>query len=191
LSASDVSLVGAARRACNLRVIAINDTYALAPWADVLYAPDEKWWGWHGDHVSRVYHGLKYTLATDGPAEAAGALRLNFRSGGGLTDDPTTVMTGGHSGPQAINLSVHLGAARVVLLGYDLQAAPSNGSDHYFGAHPDCSRVPYESQRDVYTSLVAPLHAQGITIVNATRATAITAIPRVRLEDVLCTPWYP
>ena len=29
------------------RVIAINDAYRMAPWADMLYACDLKWWRWH------------------------------------------------------------------------------------------------------------------------------------------------
>ena len=29
-----------------VRVIAINDAYKMAPWADVLYFCDDKWWQW-------------------------------------------------------------------------------------------------------------------------------------------------
>jgi hypothetical protein len=29
-----------------VRVIAINDAFKLAPWADVLYFCDDKWWQW-------------------------------------------------------------------------------------------------------------------------------------------------
>ncbi len=32
-------------------VIAINDNYRLAPWADVLFASDIKWWLYHKDKI--------------------------------------------------------------------------------------------------------------------------------------------
>jgi hypothetical protein len=43
------------------RVIAVNDAYRLAPFADVLYACDEKWWKWHQGVPS--FTGLKYGMA--------------------------------------------------------------------------------------------------------------------------------
>jgi len=165
-------------------VIAVNDAYRLAPWADVLYAPDARWWGWHGAGASS-FPGRKYTLDDSEAAAAAGAERLNYRSGGGLSDDPTTIMTGGHAGYQAINVAVHLGAARIILLGYDLQPEEATGRHHYFGDHPDGSHVPYDEWRDIYQTLLKPLARRNITIVNASRATAIVAIPRQPLADVL------
>src|SRR4051812_2852413 len=42
------------------RVIAINDAYRLAPWADVLYACDAKWWRWHRGVEN--FSGRKYAL---------------------------------------------------------------------------------------------------------------------------------
>jgi hypothetical protein len=56
----------------------------------------------------------------------------------GLDLRPGWVRTGGHSGYTAINLAVHLGATRIVLLGYDMMASPQ-GAHHFFGAHPDGS----------------------------------------------------
>jgi hypothetical protein len=188
LTVDDVFAIGCYRETRNFRVIAVNTTYQIAPWADVIYAPDPKWWGWHGEDVSARCHGLKYTLEHSEAAEKAGAQRLNYRFGGGICTDPTTVCTGGHGGFQAINVSVHLGASRILLLGYDLQADPSHGHHHHHRPHPDHSVVPYGAWRTVYETLMAPLDALGIEILNCSRATAITAIPRARLEDVLRRP---
>lgn len=192
LTPEDIHAIGCYRHARNLRVIAVNTTYQLAPWADVLYAPDEKWWAWHGANVSRVYQGsLKFTLSQEEYAERAGAQRLDWRSGGGLSLDPRRVMTGGHGGYQAINLSVHLGARRIILLGYDLQADTQHGHDHVHHPHPDRSVVPYEQWRSIYETLIPALDAIDVEIVNCSRATAITALPRASLEEVLERPWFP
>ena len=42
------------------RVIAINDAYTLAPWADALYATDAKWWHWHRGVAS--FTGAKWSM---------------------------------------------------------------------------------------------------------------------------------
>lgn len=185
LTQDDVFAIACVRDVRHLRVITVNTTYQLAPWADVIYAPDEKWWGWHGEDVSARCRGLKLTLSQDEHAARAGAHRLDWRSGGGLSTDPRRVMTGGHGGYQAINVSVHLGASRILLLGYDLQADPSTDHVHHHRAHPDHSVVPYERWRAVYETLMAPLGALGIEILNCSRATAITAVPRASLDEAL------
>jgi hypothetical protein len=41
-------------------VIAINDAYKLAPWADALYACDGLWWRWHKGVPS--FDGPKFAL---------------------------------------------------------------------------------------------------------------------------------
>jgi hypothetical protein len=34
-----------------VRMIVVNDGYRIAPWADVLYFCDCKWWKWHAKHL--------------------------------------------------------------------------------------------------------------------------------------------
>ena len=43
------------------RVIVINTTVLLAPWADVLYACDARWWQWHHKTV-KGFAGMKFAL---------------------------------------------------------------------------------------------------------------------------------
>lgn len=157
------------------RVIAVNDAYRLAPWADALYAADEKWWRWH-DGVPG-FRGLKFSIAPKPKGwSVAQVLRNTGRTG--LELDPTGLRTGYNSGYQAINLAVHLGAARIVLLGFDMQG------DHFFGSHRDGSRPAFSHCLSAFPTLVEPLAAAGVEIVNATRATKLMAFPRVVLEDV-------
>lgn len=165
-------------------VIAINDAYQLAPWADVLYAPDAQWWQWHPDAVN--FAGKKYGFSIE-IRDVSPDITLLQRSGvDGIDDRPTHLRSGGHSGWQAINLARHLVGAggTIVLLGYDMQAT-SRGTHHFFGEHPNGSHVPYERWLARYRDLPALLAARGISIVNATRTTAIEGIDRVTLTDVL------
>lgn len=164
------------------RVIAIKDTIRLAPWADVLYACDARWWKHYGPTLA--YDGPKYAL--EAAAEPwAQVLRVTGYTG--LETDPSGLRTGKNSGFQAINLAAHLGARRIVLLGYDMVAAV-NGAVHWFGAHPWPTRSWPELASHflpLFASLVEPLQALGIQILNATRRTDLDCFDRVSLEEAL------
>ena len=158
------------------RVIAINDAYRLAPWADVLYAADSKWWRWQKG--ASAFTGRKLTIVPQ-PQAWPGLGVLKNTGIEGLERDPTGLRTGYNSGYQAINLAVHLGAARVVLLGYDMRGT------HFFGRHPDGTVPPFHASLRAFDGLVAPLAAAGVTVVNATRDTALMAFPRAPLAQIL------
>jgi len=102
----------------------------------------------------------------------------------GLELEPTGLRTGRNSGYQAINLAVHLGAARILLLGYDMAENPV-GPSHWFGEHPDHQPSPYPQMREAFDTIVEPLAAIGVTVVNCSRRTALTAFPCALLEDEL------
>lgn len=172
LTQADVNLVRG-----KARVIAVNDTYTLAPWADVLYACDAKWWGWK--RGAPTFTGLKYTLQAPAAARWPGVQVLRNAGKDGLELRPDGVRAGQNSGYQAINLAVHLGAARILLLGYDMQG------NHFFGSHPDQSKPPFSICLARFATLVGPLKAQGIQILNCTRKTALRCFPCVPLEQAL------
>lgn len=159
-------------------VIVINDAFRLAPWADVLYACDDKWWSWHYRAGAKDFAGLKYA-ATPRASRWPGVQVLRNDGEQGLCLDPTGVRTGKNSGYQAINLSVHLGASRVVLLGYDMQGP------HFFGKHPDKSSPPFPLCLRLWPTIVEPLKDAGVEVVNCTRDTALTVFPTMRLEEAL------
>ncbi len=161
------------------RLAVVNDAIRLAPWADVLYAPDGQWW--KGVSPSIADGTRCFSLDPTAPPFVE---LLNFRSGDGLSLDPTTVKTGGHGGYQAINLAVHYRPRRIVLLGYDMQAS-ADGRNHFFGEHPDGSHVNYDAHLGAYYTLIKPLAKLNIEIVNASRISAINAFPRVSLADAL------
>lgn len=187
---SGPSLTKADVDACrSARVIAIKNTIELAPWADVLYgsgwdAGGDTWWSREGPKLT--FPGLRYTL--DERARVwASVLNLDLDGEGGLSLDPSSLRSGGHSGFQAINLAVHLGAKRVVLLGYDTQPTPT-GKDHYFGSHPHGVRPPYHLFQWLFPTIVEPLQALGVTVINASRETALTCFPRMTIQEALTCP---
>lgn len=179
LTTEDVAFV-----ASRARVIAINNAIHLAPWSDVCYAADRKWWDWNQAIARQVWPQHKYGLQPSIRQHYPRVSVLQRTGVSGLEASPTGLRSGGHSGYQAINLAVHLGARKIVLLGYDLQPSP-DGRHHVGAEHPDGSHPTYAQRREVYASLLGPLAARGITILNASRATAISSLPRSTLADAL------
>jgi hypothetical protein len=162
-------------------VIAINDTFRLAPWADVLWACDAKWWYWHWKKGVSDFAGLKFSL-DKAAARYPGVQVLKKTGETGLELDPTGLRAGRNSGYQACGLAFHMGARRILLLGYDMR---SNGKDHFFGAHPDSSKPPYAICLQRFATLVDPLKAAGVTIVNCTPGSALTCFPCAPLREAL------
>lgn len=172
-----------------VRVIVVNDAYRIAPWADVLYFCDDRWWQWHHKKVGD-WKGLIVRL--QGGHHDFGDPRIkvlrNLDEKRGLADRRDGLHTGQNSGYQAINLAVHLGARRLVLLGYDMQADQSSGParTHWFGDHPGgTSPTVYEIMLPHFASLVKPLAERGIEIINATPRSRLRDFPMKRIEDAL------
>lgn len=169
------------------RVIAIKEQIRLAPWADVFYAPDKKFFNYHGEEVIN-FPGLKFTLDHMVGDDTAVHLQIGDREG--LSLDPTTLNTGYDSGYQCINLAVLLGAARVVLLGYDMQPGPngeSHGSHIPGGEHVWGTKPPFYFMLPMYPSLVEPLKQAGVEVINCSPVTALDVFPRQSLADALAS----
>lgn len=163
------------------RVIAVKDAVRVAPWADALYAAgaDQSFW-WQRVGPTLDFPGLRYTVD---PEARQWASVLRMGPNGGLSPSPSALALGRNSGYQAIDLARHLGAARIVLLGYDLQK--TSGKDHFFGTHPHGRSPNLSLFLEWFPSIVDPLQALGIPVVNASRETALTIFPRMTIAEAL------
>lgn len=164
------------------RVIAVNDAIRLAPWADVLYACDGKWWSQH--HASlHQFKGMRFSLTVN-RKRFPDVQRLRNAGVDGACLEPGSVKTGRNSGYQAIQLAVHIGASRVLLLGYDMMR--HGGKSHFFGEHPNkWTPSPYRSFLQVFPSIVKPLAKYGVEVINCSRVTALDCFPKMTIEDAL------
>lgn len=164
------------------RVIAINKSWDLAPWADCFYSADHKWWQHRKGEPD--FKGLKVALEDDLPR---GVLRMRYRNFEGLERDRAYLAQGGNSGYQAVNLAYHLGARRILLLGYDMQL--TGGRSHWHGDHPDGLNNPapplIAEWVKAFATLAKELDVEGIDVVNCTRDTALTCFPMAKLEEIL------
>lgn len=179
LTREDVELV----RDSGHPTIVTNTTFRLAPWADVLFGFDARWWMTKdpatgltpAQETERMFHGRRFSrsaLAANVGVESLHASSW-FRGSG-------------NSGSCAISLAVSAGAHRVVLLGFDCTFAP-DGRRHWHGDHPpglgNClsiARWPLQ-----FTRVKRQADAARCGVINCSRRTALDMFRRQPLEDVL------
>ena len=172
------------------RVIAINKSFLLAPWADVLYFADRSWWVAHRAEALACFAGRRVSIGTC----EDGILRLRSKGRCGLEMDPSGVRHGSNSGYQAINLAFHFGVSRIVLLGYDMHV--DGARTHWHAGYPGHTAESQEhSLRDVFlpcfSTLVGPLAAAGVEVINCTPGSALTCWPSRALAEVLAETEVP
>jgi hypothetical protein len=168
-----------------VRAIAVNSSYKLAPWADVLFATDAAWWS--AESGAPSFAGMKVSRDAQACTKFPDIYRVRLRkqSGGGWADDmlfdaPGEIGWGGNSGFQAINLAAQFGARRIVLIGLD--ATVAHGV-HWHGKHGGGLRNPTAGTANgwrVRLDKAAPaLEKRGIEVVNASPISELTAFRKV------------
>lgn len=193
--------VGIARKDGLLRAVAVNDSYLLAPWADVHYAADSHWHHWHTEGIDKASLGLSACQVRERWGTFAGQKCTIQNSGGNVTDervhmlrnregmglsrDPRVLVSGRNSGFQALNLAVLAGANRILLLGFDGKPG-ENDRGHWHGGHPrPTPREAYPLYRQAMSAAENPLLELGVEVVNCCPGSAIDSFPKRLLEEVL------
>lgn len=162
--------------ASGMPAIVINNTYQLAPWADMLYAADAAWWHAHPDAAD--FQGLRVTVQ-----DVFHALKLRCSGPTGFDPHPGAVRSGGHSGHQAVHIAMHAGARRIILCGFDMHGT------HWHGEHPEplrnTAQGTYGRWCEAFAELAQAATELGIEIVNATPGSALACFPAVSLSEAL------
>jgi hypothetical protein len=170
------------------RAIAVNDAWRLLPWADVLYSADAPWWTVHKGVPD--FAGARWSAhdtVTNNKRDVAERYHLHLvagKAGDTFSTDPGVIHYGGNSGFQAINLALLFGAARIVLVGFDMRVVETKR--HFFGDHPKPLRnsIDYRYFVPTFTNAARHLPA-GVEILNATPESALTCFRYVPLEQAL------
>lgn len=175
LTQQDCDLVQASALRHGHLVIVTNTSFRLAPWADVLFAFDAKWWREYHSEVALFFNGRKLTFAQSVVQEFDDIECLNRAP---------WFNNYGNSGACAIGLAIAGGADRIILLGYDCQV---NGKSHWHGDHPhnwaNCATIKRWPAQ--FKSLAMDAERDGVEIINVSRETSLKCFERMPLETVL------
>lgn len=163
------------------RVVVINTSFRLAPFADVLYACDGAWWNKYYDEASVIFRQSQMWTQDEPASRKFGLRYIKSASGHGLSRKPGLIHQGMNSAYQAINLAFLLGAREFVLLGVDCKGT------HWHGDHPaPLNRtLPHRQWIDRFRVLARDLEAEGARVVNCSPGTALGAFRLGTLETEL------
>lgn len=153
------------------RVIVVNTTYQAARWADILYAMDSAWWRMHGGDVAQTFRGERVS------AMKSAAIDVQVIP-------KAACQAYGNSGAGAVSLAAHMGATRILLLGYDSKR--TGGKVHWHGDHPKGLGNAGAMGRWPAQFANAAAGITGAEIINCSRETVLTCWPRGDLEAELC-----
>jgi hypothetical protein len=165
------------------KILAVNNSWQLGP-VDALYACDGTWWDAHNGAAE--FKGQKWTQDI-GAARRWGLNHVPSVAEPGFGLIPPVIHQGNNGGYQAINLALHFGVRRIILLGFDMTVAQGL---HWHGDHPRGLTNPDESVaqkwRRNFETTIPSLQKAGVDVINCSRATALTCYPRADLDTVLC-----
>ena len=148
-----------------MRVIAVNNAYEMAPWAEALAANDMAWW--KHNPKARVFAGRKFTTNV-----LPGVERV-ISSG---------VLTESCSGVLGLEVAKIIGAMPgdpIYLFGVDFHGS------HYFGEYTNGLKNTTDQRRKVHARQFEAWGKanKGIEVFNCTEGSALKCFPMARLED--------
>lgn len=161
------------------RVIAVNDAgLVLAPWADVLFWADARWYEWNKGSLH--LHTGQWKVTRLCTPRAPGIHVLGHHRTTGLSTK-ATLLAGYCGGGSSINLAYLLGANPIILLGFDMR--PGNWHDRH--------RLPHKPgqhrQRFIpaIERMAESLERAGATVLNCNPRSALRCFPFADIEELL------
>lgn len=162
------------------RVITINNTVRLAPWANMLVGGDVEWWE-SNIKQWRAFLGLRVTAAWTNLYSEILRLRITGREG--FDPDPSCVRTGNNSGYVACHVAAHAGAKRILLCGFDMHGG------HWHDPHKEPMRDHgediYPNWIRLFGTLAPELAKRGIEVLNCTPGSALKCFPFADLREAI------
>lgn len=182
-SAKDVPLEAARGKA---KVITINSSWRLAPWSDILFACDYRWWerseGW------QAFEGMKLCIEKRACDKwGLGYVHCHKPDDRIQLEPKGTVGWGGNSGFHCLNLAIQMQVKRVLLVGYDMRI---DHGLHWHGAHGNGMHNPKAVNvvrwRNCVDGAAKVAEQQGIEVINCSPISTLTRYRKMEFEDALC-----
>jgi len=174
--------IGKLKGKCQVAVV--NNSYQLAPWADMLYAADADWWREHKG--AKEFGGLKVTCKPD-TAVDNGIFFVNLFGPFDTDQDKIlmepkgTIGRGGNSGFQLINIVTQTGCKKQIWMGFDFQG------EHWHSRHPRPMKNPSQRTLDKWCRRLdrqaSILETIGVSVRLVSEDSALTKFKKVKLED--------
>lgn len=171
-----------------VKIIAVNRSIDLAPFADVWYGADAVWWKHYKDHpynglrVSPNRGSLKYDpriKLIDIPRIGKHQWTLPLQMGSGFS-----IGSNGNGGAQAVNACIRFGSKKVLLVGLDFTGRHWHGPHAYADlSEPKSGRLSIWRVR--FDDEASKFRRHGIEVINLSQESALVNYRKATLEEVL------
>ena len=150
-------------------------------YVDVCWFVDGRWWEWHYEWL-KDFPGI---ITHSAPARKELKCAYYFARGkaSGIMRKPGYIAYNSNAGGSAINLAYHLGASRIILLGFDMRRVDNKANWH--DDHPAPDKNPYWRFIRHFPRIAKDAMKFNVEIINCTPLSAITVFPIMSLEEYL------
>lgn len=145
------------------RVVAVSDSYKLAPWADAMASTDARWW--HHNPQALEFPGKRY-----------GAFP-SFRPVPGV--ERLDVGSETNSGLLGMHVALKLGATTILLAGFDMRGS------HFFGPHPEPLKNTTAIRFEAIKRQFDHFRPRGVRIINCTPNSALRCYDKGDMDACL------
>jgi hypothetical protein len=165
------------------RVLGVNNAYMLGDWVDAVFFGDCRWWDWNKETLNK-FGGLRITCCQRSKP-FPGVLHLRRGKSTGIESRPGFISWNRNSGASAINVAYHLGAVRVVLIGFDMKMTGNNHNWHHYHKHTPPANIYQNRFLPVFAQIARDARELGLQIINATPDSEIKEFPMMKLEHCI------
>lgn len=172
------------------RFIVVNESWRLAPWADIHYACDYRYWrfseGWKAFEGMRVCLDPHACNKVRHPDWNIHLIQCAKNSDAIILDRPGTIGWGSNSGFGAINIAAQLGVKAMILVGFDMSL---HAGLHWHGPHAPKLGNPRQANlsrwRRAIDGAAKPLESAGIKVYNTASITGLKAYEKLDFKSAL------
>lgn len=180
-------------------VIGINSAFLIGDWIDIVFFGDRGWFLSNREALAK-FPGIKvscspHTNRKEYDAENVKTVARS-RTGRGISNERNSVAWNSNSGAAAISLAYHLGAKRVILLGFDMKLDES-GYQHWHqlyktaGDRRPAKRLPFGRHLIGFAQIAKDAKRFNMEIINASPDSAIKELPKTSVKDLLNGEFKP
>ena len=167
----------------NRRTIVTNNAYKLAPWAEILFFMDHKWYQQHAGWLE-LFTGIKVHIA-DGSKNNHKLKWMQRGSKTMLSHQRNIINHGNNSGYCAVHLAYLLGAAKIILVGFDMKLVDNEQNFHNDHQRKMRDNIYEAEYIPVFDTIRQPLQKKGVTLLNMTENSGLKNIPFISLERAI------
>ena len=172
-----------------MHCIAVNVAYKFGDWIDAMFFGDPDTWMDDKDELI-AWKGLRITCSEEVTKDSRVKYLIRSPQKMGIVTDPACICWNYNSGCAAINVAVHFGVKRIILLGFDM-SLDSDKRQHWHNLYADQKKdvnsmnTTMHRHLQTFPTIANDLKKLGIEVINASPESKIDEFPKMNFKDII------